>query len=876
MNSTPGIFRKLALLLRRNRFRSELDEEMAFHRSQAEQEYRANGMSPRAARQAAARQFGNATRLKEQSHEVIGFRFETIAQDLRYAIRQLRKNPGFGATAIVILALGIGASVAIFGFVDAALIKPLPYQNSSRLTILFESIPLGPRFHLSYPDYLDWKRLNKSFSSLEVYSPFGFMMSNTEGTQKVDGARVSAGFFHTLGVSPVLGRDFYPGEDAQAKPRVVMLSYAAWQKRYGGRRDVLGQTVKLDGETNTIVGVLPATFHFAPAEPAEFWTALQPNTCRGCHGLFGVARLKDGATFQSALADIKTIAQQLEKQYPNTNRDQVAFMLPLAEVIIGDIRPILLVMLVGAALLLLIATVNVASLLLVRSESRRREIAVRGALGASAVRLMRQFVTEGLLLATVGCILGVASANFAMHLMSRLVPKDLMAKMPYLQDAGLNARVMAFACAIAVVTGLIFSLTPAMRLSLSEMRRGLTEGGRNSGGILWRRFGANLVVIELATAMILLVGAGLLGKSFYRLLHTDAGLAPDHLATLSTAAMGARYEKDEAVIALERQIVDQIKNLPGVTAVGITSSLPLGDGDGTTGFRVLGRPYHGEHTDVAERQVSSGYFPALQARIMRGRNFREDEDGTKPHVVILNQTMANQYFPGEDPLHERIDFGPDDKSPMEIIGIVNDLQEGQLDAAPRAAMYIPFNQNASNYFSVVVRTSQVEESLLTTVYSTIHHIDPEIAIYNENTMDQRIHDSPSAYLHRSSAYLVGWFAGVALLLGVVGLYGVVAYSVSQRTREIGVRMALGAPRASVYRLILREAGWLTGVGIALGLVCSVAAATLMRNLLFGTQAWDAVTLVSVALILGCAAMLASYIPARRAARVNPIEALRAE
>jgi predicted permease len=408
------------------------------------------------------------------------------------------------------------------------------------------------------------------------------------------------------------------------------------------------------------------------------------------------------------------------------------------------------------------------------------------------------------------------------------------------------------------------------------LRDGLADGGRGSAGVFWRRFGANLVVIELATAMVLLVGAGLLGKSFYRLLHSDAGLAPDHLAMLNIAATGARYTKHEQFVALGRRIVDETKRLPGVTSVGLTSSLPLGDGDGTTGFRVVGRPYHGEHQEVAIRNVSSAYFQTLLARIVHGRAFRDDEDESKPHVVILNQTMVSQYFPGENPVGKQLSFGDDDKKPMEVIGIINDLQEGQLDAAPRAAMYVPYNQMAPRYFAVVVRTSQSEGSLLPTIAGTMHQIDPGLAVFNAATMGERIHDSPAAYLHRSSAWLAGWFAAVAFILGVVGLYGVVAYSVSQRTREIGVRMALGAPRGSVYRLILKEAGWLTSIGIALGLVCSLAAATLMRKLLFGTQAWDASTLAVVAVVLGGAAMLASYIPARRAAGVNPVEALRAE
>ena len=875
-----GFFRKLWMLIRRDRFRSELDEEMAFHRAQAEKEFIAGGMTAKAARLAASKQFGNVQQLKERSHEVIGFRFETVMQDLRYAARQLRKNPAFTATATLVLALGIGASVAVFGFVDAALIKPLPYRDSSRLAVLFESNPLGPRFHLSYLDYLDWKNLNKSFSSLDVYAAYGFMLKTPEGLQPADGARVSSGFLHTLGVVPLLGRDFAPNESEPSAPHVVLLSYGAWQKRYGGRRDVLGQTVVLDGDTNTIIGVLPATFHFAPGEPAEFWAAersdRQCEKMRGCHNLFGLARLRDGVSFASASADVKTIAQQLEKQYPDTNSQRSGWLRPLTDEIVGEIRPILLVLLSGAALLLLIATVNVASLLMVRSESRRREIAVRGALGASSGRLVRQFVTEGLLLASAGSILGVACGIEAMQLLTRLVPKGILAKMPYLLGLGLNLRVAAFAVLICVVTGIVFALTPTFRLSLTDMRQGLTDGGRGSAGTIWRRFGANLVVIELATAMVLLVGAGLLGKSLYRLLRADAGLEPDHLATLRISTSGDRYAKKEAQINLQRTVLSRFAALPGVKSVGITSDLPLGDGDGTSDFRIVGRSYnHDQHDEAADRQVSSGYLSTLQSRIIRGRNFSEDDDSQKPRVIIINQTLASQYFRGQNPVGQRILWG-DDTKPIEIVGVVNDLQEGQLDAAPRAALYIPFNQTPDNSFAIVVRTTQDEQSLLPAMIATIHQIDPGIAVFNPSTMGERIHDSPSAYLHRTSAWMVGWFAATALVLSVVGLYGVVAYSVSQRTREIGVRMALGAPRGSVYGLILKEAGWLTGMGVTLGLICSLGAATLMRKLLFGTAAWDAGTLASVAVMLGCAAMLASYIPARRAAGVDPAVALRAE
>jgi predicted permease len=805
---------------------------------------------------------------------------ENLLQDTRFAIRQLRKNPGFTATAILMLALGICASVAIFAFVDAALIKPLPYRNPTRLTGVFETLQLCPECPLSYPDYLDWKKLNRVFNSLDVYEHTSFMLSAITGAQKAHGARVSDGFFRTLGVTPVIGRDFRAGEDLSAAPRTVLLSYATWQNRYGGRPDVLGKTVTLNGFPNTIIGVLPRDFHFAPAEPADFWITLHASSeCdlrRSCHFLEGVGRLKNGVSEQTALADIKAIAQQLEKQYPGSNRDQGANVVFLSEVIVGRIRPILLVLLSGAGLLLLIAGVNVASLLLVRCESRKREIAVRGALGAGRGRLISQFVTEGLVLIAVGAALGLACAYWAMQLLTRLIPEDMMARMPYLHGLGLNVRVLAFAGAISLLAAVLFSLTPILHFSFPEMREGLTEASRGSSGITWRRLGSKLVVLELATAMVLLVGAGLLGKSLYLLLHVNIGLQPDHLVTLQVAAPRSSYAKDEQAVALGRQVLSRIASLPGVRSVGISSDLPVAGWGDTTWFRVLGHPWHGEHNDTPERDVSSGYFTTLRAKLLRGRYFSEEEDASKPRVAIINQALARQYFPGEDPIGKKISGLSDPPVPIEIIGIVEDIKEGPLDTANRSVLYFPFSQSPGTFFNLVVRASQSERSLLPILAAAIHRINPAIVTADGATMSDLINDSPSAYLHRSSAWLVAGFAAVALLLGVIGLYGVVAFSVSQRTREIGVRMALGAQSNSVYQLILKEAGWLTVGGIIIGLVCSVASATLMRKLLFGVTSWDVPTLAAVAAVLGISALLASYVPARRAASVNPVDALRTE
>ena len=874
-------FRKLSILFGRGRFQSELADEMRFHREQVEQEFIAAGVKPEASRYAAARQFGNATRINERSHEVVTFGFETLVQDLNFALRQLRKKPGFAATAVLILALGMGVSVGIFSFVDAALLEPLPYAEPNRLLSVDEMSAMFPHSNLSYEDYLDWKRFNRSFSSIEVYTGTGYLFRAASGADPVPGARVSDGFFRTLGVKPMLGRDFLPGEDKPGRAKIVMLSYGTWQKRFSGRRDVVGQTVSLSGEAYMVVGVLPREFAFAPRGNAEFWAPLLDlSGCekrRSCHNLDGIGRLRDGVTMQAALEEMKAIAAQLEKQYPGSNQGQGASVIPLSEIIVGDVRPILLTLLGGAGLLLLIACVNVASLLLVRSESRKREIAVRGALGATRARLVRQFITEGMLLAVAGCAAGLCVANWTMTLLGHLVPKDVAPRIPFLTGVGMNGHTLAFAGAVALVAAGVLSLTPILRLSFLEINEGLAEGGRNVAGRLWRRLGANLVVVELALAMVLLTGAGLLGRSFYRLLHVERGFDSSHLATVQVMAPENNYKTDSQQIGLYREIERRVAGLAGVQSVGLTSDLPVQCNCNTDWIRIVGKPFHGEHNEVNERDVSPNYLPTLKARLVRGRLFSEAEDKSKPRVIVINETLARKYFPGEDPIGQKVGTG--DLAPeamREIIGVVGDVREGALDAEIWPTEYQAINQVPYKYFAVAVRTAQDERTLLPVLVSTLRQIDPNLGVYGEITMTDQIDSTQSALLHRYSTWLVGGFAAMALVLGVVGLYGVIAYSVSQRTREIGVRMALGAQRSAVYRLVLNEAGRLIALGVVVGLACAVGAATLMRKVLFGVQAWDAGTLAVVALVLASAALLASYFPARRAASVSPTDALRAE
>jgi macrolide transport system ATP-binding/permease protein len=871
---------RLRSLFLRTRVERGLDEELEYHLERQIQEHIAAGFNEADARRAALRSIDRFEQRKEECRDMRGLNLvDNLLQDARFTMRQLRKSPAFASTAISTLALGMCASVSIFAFVDAALIKPLPYPHPSRLVGVYESVAMFPQSNLSYADYVDWKRLNNVFTSLAAYQTGGMTLSTSEGAERARGVRVSDDFFRTLGVTPILGRDFRPGEDSPAAARTVMLSHSTWQKRYGGQPGVLGQSVTLNGTPNLIIGVLPPEFHFAPAEPAEFWTALHAtNPCdlrRSCHNMYGVARLADGVSVQTAAANMTSIAQQLERQYPDSNRGQGAAVLSLTEVIVGNLRPILLMLLTGAGLLLLIASVNVASLLVVRSASRRREIAVRTALGASAARVVRQFVTEGLVLVTAGSALGLILAYWATGFLPSLIPPNIAARMPFLHQLGLNARVAAFAAVLAGAAALLFAVTPLLHLSLSKSGEALAEGSRGSAGTTWRRFGSKLVVLELAIAMVLLVGAGLLGRSLSHLLNVDLGFRADHLATLSVAAPDT-YATDPQTVALARQILNRVAVLPGVKSAAISSRPPLMQGN-TMWIRVVGRPFNGEHNEVQYREVTAGYFTTLEARLRRGRYFSGQDDASTPPVVIINQALARQYFPDEIAVGTQLLYvSASSQTAMEIVGIVDDIKESALDTATPPTMYVAFDQDPTSGFTIAVRTWQGEQSLLPALTTAIHEIDPGISTFGGTDMTQAVNDSQAAYVRRSSAALVGGFAALAWVMVVVGLYGVVAYSVGQRTREIGVRMALGAGRSSVYRLILREAGRLITAGMMIGLACAVAAATVMRGLLFGVSSWDVPTLASVAAVLGLSALLASYIPARRAASVNPVDALRAE
>ena len=868
--------------LTRTRREQDFNDEIESHINMHAADNLRAGMSADEARRNAVLKLGGIEQVKEAYRErsTAPF-FEHLLLDFRFALRQLRGSPGFTAAAVLVMAIALCGNLATFAFVDAALIKPLPYPQPSRLVAVTEGNALFPRANLSYLDYLDWKASNGVFSSFSVSHGNGLLLKTESALEPAPAALVSPDFFRTLGVHTILGRDFNSNEGNTGSEKAVVLTHRSWQQHFAGTTSIIGKRIDLSGETYTVIGVLPETFQFAPRGPAEFWTTIDPkNPCasrRSCHNLDGIARLKNGVSAQEALAEMTAVSKRLERVYPDSNRGQWASVVPLTDALARDLRPLLIILMCGASLLLAIAGLNVASLLLARSERRRREMALRSALGASTMRLMTQFSTESFLLVAGAVALALLLAHWVTQAFEHLIPPDMLDYMPFLLHVNLNARVLGFAAALSTLAVVLFSIMPGIHFRASKVQDGLSEGSRGSSGKGWRRLGARLVVIELAVAMVLLVGAGLCSKSFHRLMEVDLGFEPDHLATIDVAAPDNQSFPDNKARALARELVRTVGLLPGVKAAALTTLLPVTFNGNTDWIRIVGKPYDGNHIEVNDRDVSSEYFRTIRATLLRGRYFTDDEDETKPKVIVINETFARKYFPGENPIGQQIgDIVLSPKSIKTIIGVVRDIRDGALDSEIWPTEFHPFNQDPSSYFSVIALISQKPESILPQLRSAIKQTRSDIGMRNETTMQALINNSMTAYIHRSSAWLVSGFAILAFLLGIVGLYSVVAYSVTQRTREIGVRIALGAERTAVYQLILSEAGWLAAGGISVGAAGSLVSGMLARSMLFHVSYWDAETLVSAAALLGATALAASFVPARRATRINPMEALRTE
>jgi macrolide transport system ATP-binding/permease protein len=808
---------------------------------------------------------------------------ETILRDLRYELRVLIKSPRFTLVALFTLVLGIAANVAIFTFVDAALIRPLPYRDSSRLMEIYDtrSAEVFTQFESSYPDFLDWRAQQKVFETLAGYGQNQVLLRGSGAPQLLPSAAVTDNFFQTLAVRPVVGRDFRAGEDLAAAPRTVMLSYACWQNHFGGK-DLIGQVLNIDNEPNTIVGVLPADFHFAPVGDPDVWVTLHATgpllERRNLHWLNVVGRLQPGVSRDTAAAAMNVIAQRLEAQYPQSNDRLRTTVVPLNEVIVGDIKPILLALLGAVGLLLFIACANVANLLLARALARRTELAIRTALGASRPRLVGLMLMEGLLLSFTGAALGLAVAHWTVKGFVAMIPAGRLDAMPYLKHMGVSGSVLVFAATLAILTGIVFAMAPALQASRTNVQDALKDGSRGSQARSWRRFASALVVGEVALAMVLLAGSGLLVKSLYRLLNVNPGFDQQNLLVLGVALSEARFPHDAEQSQAHEAVLTAIKAVPGVKSVGSSSLLPISNGGNTSNLRVVGLPSATPQGQEANsRSVNRTYFQTLGAELLQGSWFSEADNPTGPQRVIVNKTLADKFMPGLDPLKQQIWFtySPTER-PRQVIGVIRDVKEGPLDTPARPAIYTPMEASPRLFFNLIVRAENRPDALASSVQNAIRSVDADAVTFQVQTMEDRIRRSPAAFLHRYPAVLGGVFAFVAMLLGTVGLYGLVAYSVSQRTQEIGIRMALGAQRSDVLRMVLSQGLRLIIPGVVAGALSAIVAAYLVRSMLFGVTVADPLIFAVVTVLLATVTMFASFLPARQATKVDPIVALRYE
>jgi putative ABC transport system permease protein len=799
--------------------------------------------------------------------------FADVLRDTRYAVRQLLKTPGFTAVAILTLALGIGATSAMFSVINGVLLRPLPYPAPDSLVRVHEIVPQYGRFSVAPATFLDWRQQNTVFERIAAYAPGTATFADAGGPERVPSAAVSWDLFELLQVAPALGRGFAAEEDVPGKSSVIVLSHGMWQRRFGSDPAVLGRPVTLNGAPFTIIGVMPAGFYF-PARQTEFWTpiALNPaNATRGGHFLGVVARIKPGVGEAQAGAEIKAISERLAREYPQNSANESAEVVTLHDNIVGNIRPALLTLLAAVAVVVLIACANVANLLLVRASVREKEIAIRTALGASGRRLVLQMLGESVVLAIAGGAVGLLLAYLAIPALRTLSAGSI----PRVDDVSIDTTVLLFAVGVSLVTGILFGLAPAWQAARAGVAEVLKEGGRSStvSGGRWLRTG--LLVGEVALSIVLLVGAVLLLRSFARLTSVDPGFRADGVLAFRIALPATAYPEDHNRVAFYDTLLAKLDALPQVTGAGMVQSLPM-RGDYVLSFSIQGRPpaKPGVGPSANHRVVSPGYFSALGIPLLRGRTLTDRDAEKAPMVAVVDQAFVDRHFPGEEPIGRGIDIGNGTDGFYEIVGVVGDVHYEGLEANPEPTMYVPYKQDVFSSMWVVARTTIDPAALSGTVRQTVREIDAALPAFSLMPLGEVVTESVAQ--QRFSMLLLGLFAAIALFLAAVGLYGVVAYTVSQRTQEIGVRMAIGAQRGDVLGMIVGGGMKLALVGVAIGLAGALALSRLLATMLYEVTPLDPPSYAITAAVLLAVAALACYVPARRAMRVDPIVALRQE
>jgi putative ABC transport system permease protein len=885
MNILRDLMAGLKALRSRDKTENELHEELtAYVQNAADAKVQA-GATPEEALRSARLEVGGMESVKHQVRAV-GWEFalEVLVQDIRYGVRMLLKAPVFTAVAVTTIAVGIGANTAMFSLVDAILLRPLPYPEPQRLIVAgTHERGTSEMEFISIADFLAWRDHQKSFEQVAEVdrTSASFALSGMGPPERIPGVRVSANFFSAFGVTPVKGRGFRPEEDRPGGPGVVVISEQFWRDHLGSDPEVLNRTLTLDGKQHTIIGVMPAGFRFPPRRPAAVWaihTLNRPNA-RPPYGLLALGRLRPGIGIHQAEAEFNDIVTQVTAQYPNSP-ELVGVMMPMKEWMVSGVSTALLVLLGAIALLLLIVIVNVANLLLARATARQSEVALRMSLGASRRRVVRQLLTESTVLSLVGGLAGLLLALVAVRAFLAFGP----AGMPRLEEVGINPGVLLFTFVVCVGSGILFGLAPALESSRPSLSDPLKDANRSSSSRFAHRTHRALLVFEVALALLLMIGSGLLVRSFVRLSGVNAGVNSDHVIT-AAISLPNKYSDPPHIRQFWQQFLEKVQSLPGVTAAGATMSLPPNLLAITNPFTVEGQGYdrHRQLQLAEEMTVSPDYFRALGIPLLKGRFFSPSErvEGEKdPMLVIINETMAKQYFKGRDPIGSRIQTGdPDPSAPWEtIVGVVGDVKYAGLDSGPGPTIYVPYNENGwagwGREMYLVVRSSGSGTDLVPAIRSELAGLDNTIPLAQIRTMEELLDES--LVQQRFRTWLVSGFAAIALLLSAIGLYALISYSVSQRTREIGVRVALGAQRSNVMGMVLREGVKLLVLGLLLGLLGAFSVTRIIRSLLYSTSSTDALSFIVTSLTLVAVALLACYIPARRATKVDPMVALRYE
>lgn len=812
-----------------------------------------------------------------------------LFQDLRFTLRQFLKSPGFTAIAVLTLALGIGANTAVFSVVNSVLLRPLPFGDADRIMRVWhtppaKSFPGIDRFSVSAANYFDWQRDNHVFERMAIYNYHGMTLTGVTQPQQVDACAVSAGFFETLGVAPIAGRAFSPDEDQPGRTNVVVLSYRFWQEHFGANRDIVGHNISMDGQNFLVAGVMPETFRFP--DFAQMWTPMgwtdKERAVRGEHHSMVIARLKPGVDVKQAQAEMNTISSRLEQLYPVDDKGWGALVVPLHEDMVSQVRPALLVLLGAVVFVLLIACANVANLALARAFGRHKEMAIRAALGASSRRVLRQVLTESVLLAAIGGIFGLVVAHFG----ERFILAFLSNQLPGTLITGLDLKVLAFTACISVLTGVFAGVLPALRLAKSDINQVLKQGlGRTDANSGSHRTRSILVVAEVALSLVLLIGAGLMIRSLHQLQNVPPGFDSRGVLTMTAAVSRSKFPEPEQQIHFFRQVLQRVRALPGVESAGVVDDVPLDNNGSHQPIAIEGQPVvaMADQPEVDVRMISPGYMQSMHIPIVRGRDFNDQDVVGRPGSVLVSQSMAQRFWPNEDPIGKRLTLTFSPEHVREVVGVVGDVKLDSLDQArPSTTLYEPLDQLSTSSASVwgsfpmtlVVRSTTSPGSMVSAVTNAVHEVDRDMPIRDIFTMDDLVRSSLSE--PRLNMFLLGVFAGLAVLLAAIGIYSVLSYSVRQRVPEIGIRLALGARLSDVLRMVVVEGMKPALLGVGIGIAAALALGKVVASLVYQVRPSDPVTFVAVAALLGLIALLACIIPAYRASKVDPVVALRNE